>query len=105
VTTQPVNLSFVVAQTPNCSQSVTFALSPASAFVALSGVTVNSGSIQINGATLSDHNMNPYAFTLSASISTVTASSNINVYIKNPCSMAVFSISSIPTFNADLAVA
>ena len=99
ITNQPLNIAFTVAQTPNCGQTLTFTLSPLT-FVSLAGVTANSGSIQVNGATIQDHRATPYTFTLSANINSVTASTPVDVVVTDPCSTAIFSINVIPTINA-----
>jgi hypothetical protein len=46
------------------------------------------GFIQINGATISQHNT--YAEILTATVDAKTAFTNFSVFIKDPCSTAVF---------------
>ena len=87
ITAQPVDLSFVAAKTPDCPQSVAFTLTPASTFVALSGLAASSGSVTISGATQANHSATPYGFTLGASVDSATAASaTFDVTVTDPCS-------------------
>ena len=104
ITAQPVNLSFVAAKTPECSQSVTFTLTPQSAFVvALSGLAASSGSVSISGATEANYSATPYGFTLGASVDSTSTSASFDVTVSDPCSTGSFVIDPIPTINAQFA--
>lgn len=58
--------------------------------MSLTGVSSFAGNVQVSGAVIADHGN--YSFTLTSTISTDSQSivSNFDIFVKDPCSTAVF---------------
>jgi hypothetical protein len=89
VTNQPQTSNFAISQTPNCGNPQTFTfVSAPPLFVSITNILVNAGSIQANGAVLSDKNV--YVLTLRAQVGSQTVNANFQVEVSDPCKRAVF---------------
>jgi hypothetical protein len=109
ITSQPYTIPFATTQSPACNKPLLFTLvqtNPASPYtaVSLSGVTSFGGNIQVNGAVIADHAT--YSYTLTAAIATDLQSiaSNFNVFIKDPCSTAVFKTIPFPIVDMSIPI-
>jgi hypothetical protein len=96
VTSQPVDLTFVISKTPNCVQDPTFTLSPDNQTWLTKTINVDgeSGFIRTNGATLA--NIGTYARTLTAVVDAQTTPVSFTVVIKDPCQASNFVNGSTP---------
>jgi len=89
VTPQPAMTTFIVAQSPACGHTTTFAyLGTPPSFVSLANQAAIQVDVQVFGALLSHKNV--YPLTLRATINGLTADAAFNLDIADPCRRAVF---------------
>lgn len=89
VTTQPFSTGFASSQIPNCGRAVTFVLvSGSPSFVSLTNLMAFTGSIMVNGVTLS--NLGNHPVTQRASVDGQVTNVSFNIEIADPCRRAVF---------------
>ena len=86
---QPFFIPFLTTQTPNCGKTITFVLSPnTDPFTSLTSLTSTGCDVRITGATKAQHGT--YTYKLNASVDGVNLDADFKVFIKDPCSSAVF---------------
>jgi hypothetical protein len=89
IDTQPIFIPFLTTHSPDYSKPATFTLSPSTdPFTSLTSLTVSGGDVRISGATIAQHGTYNYVLTACADAGSKVA--NFSVFIKNPCSSAVF---------------
>ena len=88
---QPVTISFAVTQAPECLKTIAFTHTPTPpTFVTLSSITATGGNVEVNGATIADHNTYSLVLTATVAEDSQSVTSNFDVFIKDPCSTATF---------------
>lgn len=95
---QPLVLPFVTTQYPNCGNDVAWTLTPGipNGFTTLNEVVdpSYSGDVTIDGAVIAEHGTYPY--TLTGIVDGKIATTNFDVFIKDPCSTSTFELDPNP---------